>query len=73
VLWTCILRASPRRAWLTVSLMTETALRRPRDLRKAVTLALMHKHLYEYMRDTCKQLDRLVRELRMAGKVPEPV
>jgi radical SAM superfamily enzyme YgiQ (UPF0313 family) len=64
VLWTCILRASPRRAWLTLSLMIETALRRPRAFREAVTLALMHKHLYEYMRDTCKQLDRLVTEIR---------
>ncbi len=66
VLWTCILRASPRRAWLTVSLMVETALRRPAALPKAVTLALMHKHLYEYMRDTCKKLDQLVLELRRA-------
>ena len=73
VLWTCILRASPRRAWLTISLMAETALRRPRALRKAVTLALMHKHLYEYMRDTCKQLDRLARELRLRERVPEAV
>jgi hypothetical protein len=64
VLWTCILRASPRRAWLTLSLMIETALRRPRALREAVTLALMHKHLYEYMRDTCKQLDQLAKEIR---------
>jgi radical SAM superfamily enzyme YgiQ (UPF0313 family) len=73
VLWTCILRASPRRAWLTVSLMAETALRRPRALRKAVTLALMHKHLYEYMRDTCKQLDRLSRDLRMREEAAEAV
>ena len=64
VLWTCILRASPRRAWLTLSLMAETALRRPRALREAVTLALMHKHLYEYMRDTCEKLDRLAQELK---------
>ncbi|HEX7254133.1 MAG TPA: DUF4070 domain-containing protein, partial [Thermoanaerobaculia bacterium] len=64
VLWTCILRASPKRAWLTLSLMIETALRRPRAFREAVTLALMHKHLYEYMRDTCKQLDRLAKEIR---------
>ena len=73
VLWTCILSASPGRAWLTASLMAETALRRPRALRKAVTLALMHKHLYEYMRDTCKQLDRLARELRLGEDAPEPV
>jgi len=71
VLWTCILRASPRRAWLTLSLMIETALRRPRALRQAVTLALMHKHLYEYMRDTCKKLDQLARELKqLAEELP---
>ena len=64
VLWHCILRASPRRAWLTVSLMIETALRRPRAMRDAITFALLHKHLYEYMRDTCKQLDQLARELK---------
>jgi hypothetical protein len=73
VVWTCILSASPGRAWLTASLMAETALRRPRALRKAVTLALMHKHLYEYMRDTCKQLDRLARELRVRDDAPEAV
>lgn len=67
-LWDCVLNASPRRAWMTVSLLIETALRRPRAFREAVTLSLMHKHLYEYMRDTCKQLDRLVLEL---GRTPE--
>jgi radical SAM superfamily enzyme YgiQ (UPF0313 family) len=70
VLWTCILRASPRRAWMTVSLMIETALRRPRALRDAVTFALLHKHLYEYMRETCKQLDQLARELK---KLPDEI
>jgi len=70
VLWTCILRASPRRAWLTASLMIETALRRPRAFRQAVTLALMHKHLYVYMRDTCEKLDGMARELR---REPEEV
>jgi len=77
VLWTCLLRASPRRAWFTLSLMVETALRRPRAFRDAVTFALIHKHLYEYMRDTCKQLDLLAQqikqlpdELRMLPKSP---
>ena len=37
----------------------ETLLRRPRALRDAVTLALIHKHLYEYMRETCRRLDEL--------------
>jgi radical SAM superfamily enzyme YgiQ (UPF0313 family) len=59
VLWTCILRASPKRAWLTLSLMGETLLRRPRNFRDAITLALIHKHLYEYMRETCRRLDEL--------------
>jgi len=74
ILWTCILRASPRRAWMTFSLMAETALRRPREFRQAVTLALMHKHLYEYMRDTCKRLDEMISELRqIPGEVPQGI
>jgi radical SAM superfamily enzyme YgiQ (UPF0313 family) len=59
VVWTCVLRASPKRAWLTLSLMGETLLRRPRAFRDAITLALIHKHLYEYMRETCRRLDEL--------------
>jgi radical SAM superfamily enzyme YgiQ (UPF0313 family) len=57
LLWTCLLRASPKRAWLTVSLAVETLLRRPRAFPDAVAFALIHKHLYEYMRETCKRLD----------------
>ncbi|HLF48838.1 MAG TPA: B12-binding domain-containing radical SAM protein [Methylomirabilota bacterium] len=64
VLWSCILKTSPRRAWLSVSMIIETALRRPRAVREAVTLALMHKHLYEYVRDTSRQLDALIREMK---------
>jgi radical SAM superfamily enzyme YgiQ (UPF0313 family) len=64
VLWHCMLRASPRRAWFTLSLMAETALRRPRAFRDAVTFALIHKHLYEYMRHTCRQLDHLARQVK---------
>lgn len=63
VLWTCILRASPRRAWMTARLLLETALRRPRLFRDAVTFALLHKHLYEYMRETSRRIDSLIREL----------
>ena len=68
VVWNCIVTGSPRRAWMTLSLMIETLLRRPRALREAITLALMHKHLYEYMRDTCRRLESMAREL---GGVPE--
>jgi len=79
MLWTRVLGAAPRRAWLTVSLLIETGLRRPRALRDAIRLALMHKHLYEYMRVTCKQLDLLALDLkklpnepRMVPKSPSP-
>ena len=63
IVWTCILRGSPRRAWLTLSMFVETAWRRPRAVREALTLALMHKHLYEYARDTSRRLEALIREL----------
>lgn len=66
IAWTCFLRAAPRRAWLTLSMCLETALRRPRAIRQAFTLALMHKHFYEYVRDTSAQLDGLIAELRQA-------
>ena len=59
VLWTCVVSASPKRAWLTLSLLGETLLRRPHAFRDAVTLALIHKHLYEYMRETCRRLDEI--------------
>jgi radical SAM superfamily enzyme YgiQ (UPF0313 family) len=64
VLWTCVVGTSPRRAWLTLSLLGETLLRRPRALREAVTLALIHKHLHGYMRQTCRRLDELIAEIR---------
>jgi radical SAM superfamily enzyme YgiQ (UPF0313 family) len=67
VVWTCILGTSPKRAWLTLSLIVETALKKPGALRDAVTFALEHKHLYEYVRDTSKQLDALIGEIRAGG------
>ena len=63
-------RTSPRRVWLTVSMCLETACRRPRAIRHAFTLALMHKHFYEYVQETSRALDRLMRELRKAEPAP---
>ena len=70
VLRTCVLATSPRRAWLTLSLIGETLVRRPRALREAITLALMHKHLHGYMRATCRKLGELATEL--AGDAAAP-
>jgi hypothetical protein len=67
-LWTCILRASPRRAAMTSRLMLATVFRRPRAFRHALSLALLHKHLYEYVDEISGHLDRLIDELRT---VPE--
>ncbi len=64
IVWTCIVRTSPRRAWLTLSMALETAWRRPEAIRQAFTLALMHKHFYEYVRETSRELEALIRELR---------
>ena len=36
-------------------------------MRDACTFALQHKHLYEYVRDTSKQLDELILEIRAGG------
>jgi radical SAM superfamily enzyme YgiQ (UPF0313 family) len=66
IVWHCVLRASPRRAWLTLSLCLETAWRRPRAIRDAFTLALMHKHFYEYAQKTSQELEALIDGLREA-------
>jgi hypothetical protein len=64
IVWTCILRTSLRRAWLTPSMALETASRRPEAIRQAFTPALMHKHFYEYVRETSWEFEALIRQLR---------
>ncbi len=39
-------------------------------IRHAFTLALMHKHFYEYVQETSRALDGLIRELRKAESTP---
>jgi radical SAM superfamily enzyme YgiQ (UPF0313 family) len=75
LVWACVVRASPRRAAMTLRLMLETMLRRPRAFRQAATLALVHKHLYEYVEDISRQLDRLIEEMAAmpsVGMLPAP-
>jgi len=72
----CVVRASPRRAWMTLAMLAETLVRRPSALREAVGLALLHKHLYEYMREIGAQLDALVVDLErtsVRGGAPPPL
>jgi radical SAM superfamily enzyme YgiQ (UPF0313 family) len=63
----CVLAASPARAWMTLRLLLGTALRRPRAFRSAVALALVHRHLHGYVRSLSRRLDRAIGELRRAG------
>jgi len=65
VMWHCVLRASPKRALMTLSLMGETLVRRPKAIKVAITLALQHKHMYEYMRETCRELEHVVEQLKL--------
>jgi radical SAM superfamily enzyme YgiQ (UPF0313 family) len=67
---------APRRRLLTLSMLLETAIRKPARLRDAVTLALMHKHFYEYVGELSEGLDRLIETLRecpdSVALLPEP-
>jgi radical SAM superfamily enzyme YgiQ (UPF0313 family) len=60
----CLVWTNPRRSWLTLSLLLQTALRKPSRVRDAVTLALMHKHFYEYVQSLSSPLNRLIEVLR---------
>jgi hypothetical protein len=51
-------------------MMLETAWRRPQQFRLAVSLALMHKHFYEYVCDVCAHLDRVIDELESIADRP---
>ncbi len=60
----CVVKTNPRRSWMTLSLLIHTALRRPKALREAVFFALVHKHLYEYVRHVNTSLDHLIAQLK---------
>jgi radical SAM superfamily enzyme YgiQ (UPF0313 family) len=63
-LWSCVLRADPARAWMTLRMIAETALRRPRRLPQALSLALLHKHLQEHAQSIRPLLERRAEELQ---------
>lgn len=63
IIWHTILRARPRRAWFTVSLLFRAALLRPSVLKEAVAFAVIHKGLYEYMQQLVGRLDTRIAQL----------
>ncbi len=70
ILWRTVVRASPRRAWFTLSLLTRTLLHRPSVFADAVTLALVHQALYDYVHVLRRHLDRAIAELEAGEAAP---
>jgi len=70
ILWSTVVRASPRRAWFTLSLLVATLLRRPSVFVDAVTLAIVHQALYDYVRVLRRHLDRAIAELEASDASP---
>lgn len=60
MLWSCVLRASPQRSWMTLSLLLRTALHQPRAFRSAVTLVVLHRHLHAYVQALSTILDQQI-------------
>jgi radical SAM superfamily enzyme YgiQ (UPF0313 family) len=58
-----VLAAGPRRAWFTLSLIGTTLLRRPAAIADAVSFAIVHKALYEYMQALDRHLERAIAEI----------
>ncbi|HXJ36905.1 MAG TPA: radical SAM protein [Candidatus Eisenbacteria bacterium] len=63
ILWRTVVRAGPRRAWFTATLLGTTLLRRPRVFADAVAFAIIHEGLYDYVVGLRARLDRAIAEL----------
>jgi radical SAM superfamily enzyme YgiQ (UPF0313 family) len=63
ILWRTVVRASPQRAWFTLSLLAATLLRRPSVFVDAVSLAVVHQALYDYVRALRPRLDAAIADL----------
>jgi hypothetical protein len=53
----CIVFTSASRRRFTLSVLAETLAFRPSALKEAITVAVLHKHFYEYMQDVRRQLE----------------
>ena len=58
-----VLRANPRRAWFTLSLLGTSLLRRPSAFKEAVSFAIVHRAVHEYMRALVERLDAAIGEI----------
>ncbi len=66
IVWRTVIRTTPRRAWFTLSLVGATLLRRPSRIKEAISFAIVHKALYDYMRILGRHLDRAIAEIEKA-------
>ena len=63
VLRDTLIATSPRRAWFTFSLIGATLWKRPAALADAMSFAIVHKALYEYMQSLDRHLERVIGEI----------
>ena len=69
-----VLRASPRQAWFTISLLGTILVRRPSAFKEAVSFALSHRAFFGYVRQLKGRLDRAIADLGVEerGEVHRP-
>ena len=72
ILTQTVLRAGPRRAWFTLSLLGATLVRRPSVFKDAVSFALVHKAFHDYMQALAGHLDFAIAELERGIEPQEP-
>lgn len=68
-----VLTGGPRRAWFTLRLLGAALVRRPSAFKDAVSFAIVHKALSEYMDALARHLDRAIEQLDAAGRIARPV
>jgi hypothetical protein len=63
-----VVQAGPKRAWFTLRLLGETLVRRPSAFKDAVSFAIVHKALSEYMEALGRHLERAIAEIELAPR-----
>jgi radical SAM superfamily enzyme YgiQ (UPF0313 family) len=71
ILGETVLRANPRRAWFTLSLLATTLVRRPSVFKDAVSFAIVHKAFHEYIEALARHLDFAIAELERGAEPDE--